>query len=232
MMMKKHLIIGALSAMMLAAAPAAQAQGLLNNPDNHAYLGLRASLDISAPSGQDFLGFKDMFGNSAGFSVGAIYNIPVFMNLYVEPGLSLYYNTMAQNPQNVPTEDGLEHLNNGSLRMFGARIPVMVGYRFDLLSSFSLYVFTGPRFSYNFSGRWHQKLEGSRSESEDMYGGDGVFHRFDAQWQFGVGASFGRLYVGFSGNVGMSQMTKKLDIEHLKTEMRKNGFEITLGYNF
>lgn len=73
---------------------AASAQVSLDSSDNHPYFGVRASLDITAPG--DLKAQKvslDVFNPGAGFSIGAIYNIPVVANLYFEPGLSLFYNT-------------------------------------------------------------------------------------------------------------------------------------------
>ena len=51
------------------------------------FLGVRVGLDISsAANGGGY------YSNKAGFSAGAVYNIPLWRNLYFEPGLSVFYN--------------------------------------------------------------------------------------------------------------------------------------------
>ena len=60
---------------------------LFDNPENRAFLGVRVGLDISsAANGGGY------YSNKAGFSAGAVYNIPLWRNLYFEPGLSVFYN--------------------------------------------------------------------------------------------------------------------------------------------
>lgn len=233
--MKKHLLVALLAA---AVAMPASAQNIFYNPDNHGYLGARVALDVSAPASQRGFRINDLFSNSPGVSFGLVYNKPVFLNLYIEPGLSLYYNTISQNPDDEfynSVTGQIEKLNGGSLRQWGLRLPIMVGYRFDILSSLSAHVFTGPQFSYNFSGRWNKKLQGSSSVTSNMYSGDyDLFHRFDAQWAIGVGVSISNYYVSVSGSIGLNDMMKnpKAAYEDIKYKMRKNGFSLTLGYNF
>lgn len=231
----KKLIAVAAAVLLTASSATISAQNPFNSGDNHTYVGARLSLDVSAPSSQHAFSYRDVFGNSAGMSLGFVVNTPIVWNLYLEPGLSIYYNTISQNSfengQMLPGSD-ISLKRSGSLRLWGARIPIMVGYRFDILNLMSLYAYTGPRFSYTFSGRWNQKLNGGTSQNTNMYAGDlGLFNRFDAQWSFGVGASFSHYYIGVLGNIGMSEVLKGT-WQDKKNKMRKNGFEITVGYNF
>lgn len=91
----KHFISSLLILCAALVPSAAKAQDILtNNPDNAPYFGIRAGLDIACP-GDISVGNVglDFFKNGAGFNVGGIYNLPVIANFYVEPGVSLFYNT-------------------------------------------------------------------------------------------------------------------------------------------
>ena len=83
----RNILAGAMT-MLCAIGASAQYSYMFNNPENHSYLGVRASLDISSASNGG-----GNYSNQAGFSAGMIYNIPLFANLYFEPGLSVFYDT-------------------------------------------------------------------------------------------------------------------------------------------
>ncbi|MDE5625195.1 MAG: hypothetical protein K2I61_02620, partial [Muribaculaceae bacterium] len=81
--------LAALVVAVVASGMAASAQSyMFDNPENRTYFGVRAGLDVSSAANGGA-----MFSNKAGFSVGAVYDIPVVANLYFEPGLYLFYNT-------------------------------------------------------------------------------------------------------------------------------------------
>ncbi len=93
------------------------------------------------------------YSNKAGFSAGAVYNIPLWRNLYFEPGLSVFYNPFGttswdsyevsvpviSDGQPVMGSDGkpltetkeIAYQIDGSIRNFGFRVPMLVGYHFD-----------------------------------------------------------------------------------------------------
>ena len=60
---------------------------MFDNPDNTTYFGARIALDISSAANGG-----GAYSNKAGFSAGVVYNIPLWMNLYFEPGLSVFLN--------------------------------------------------------------------------------------------------------------------------------------------
>ncbi len=78
-----------MGAMMLATS--GFAQDIFDAGEQDPYLGVRASLDITGVAG-NISNIYD-FNNGVSFSVGAVYNITLFKNLYFEPGLSVFYNT-------------------------------------------------------------------------------------------------------------------------------------------
>lgn len=195
---------------------------LLNNPDNHGYWGVRASLDISCPGDMKIMGIGvDAFKNGAGFSIGGIYNAPIVANFYIEPGLNLYYNTYSLSKL---FKDEIK-TSSASIRKFGMRIPVMAGYHFDFTPDAKVSVFTGPELEIGFTAKGHTKI-GNTSTSESLYTDDGM-NRVDCLWRLGAGVTFGNYYGSVSGAFGLANM---FDIDDVS--LHENLVSITLGYNF
>lgn len=245
-------ITKALATIILAAASSgvAGAQSyMFDNPENRTYFGVRAGLDISSAANGGA-----MFSNKAGFSAGAIYNIPVAANFYFEPGLYLFYNTfgtvhLENYPYIVTDSEGNEneyyklYQVDGSLRNFGFRIPMNLGYHFDFADDLSVSVFTGPQFNLGLVARYHQNEvitpgnETVKSTSVDAFG-TGGFKHFDMQWNFGIGLTYQRYFVSIGGSVGVTRMKSASIIEagpykvDLRRNIRRNLFNISVGYNF
>jgi hypothetical protein len=223
---------------------------MFDNPDNHAYFGVRAGLDISsAANGEAY------FCNKAGFSVGLVYNIPIVANLYFEPGLHLFYNTFGTTHIEDASYDKVNEATgevttvpryyqvNGTLRNFGFRIPLNIGYHFDFSDELSVAVYTGPQLNINYVARYHQNSvitpdnEHVSAGSVNAFGTNG-FNHFDLQWNFGVGLNYQQYYVGLGGAVGVTHMMSAATIAvgpyavSFPRDIRRNLFNITLGYNF
>ena len=207
---------------------------IFESNDNQPYFGARISLDISSPT--DITEGKfglDAFNNAAGFEIGGVYNIPLWKNLYFEPGLSLYYNTMKLSDFFI--DDMIGDVTafdkaSGSVRRFGFRAPLVAGYHFDF-EPVAISVFTGPVISLGLSGRMHVNAEGSGvsvSNSANCYADDGICKRADLGWRFGVGGTWGNYVLQVYGTVGMCNMLKNGD----GAKFRDNNVAIALGYNF
>lgn len=241
----------ALGLMAAASAPAAHGQSyMFDNPENHAYFGVRAGLDISSAANGGA-----MYSNKPGFTLGAVYNIPVVMNFYFEPGLHLFYNTFGtvqlENYYYTVMDEatGDEQLYSklyqvdGTIRNFGFRIPLNFGYHFDLADDLSVHAFTGPQINLSLIANYHQNEiltpggEKVKSESEGIFG-TGGFKHVDLQWNFGVGVTYQRYYMSLGGSVGMTKMKDASTVEagpykiNLIHNIRRNLFNITVGYNF
>lgn len=249
-----------LASLLLAATTlgAASAQSyMFDNPENRTYLGVRASLDVtSAANG------GAMFSNKAGFSVGAVYNIPVVANFYFEPGLSIFYDTFGTtfaegyefgvldefgNPvigaDGLPETDTRYYQVDGTIRNFGFRVPFNLGYHFDISDDIKVHVFTGPQFNFSLSARYHRNEvitpgdEKIKAESQSIFG-TGGFKHFDLGWNFGAGLEYQRYFVAIGGQVGCTRMKSASVIEsgpyevNLSRYVRRNIFNITIGYNF
>ncbi len=243
----KNIAIAAVAA----AAPAAVSAASLavDNPDNHAYLGVRAAVDVSsAANGGAY------YSSKAGFSVGGIYNLPIVANFYFEPGLSLFYDTFGtmhfQSEEIMPTPDTgaitggtaepvepeeVLYKVDGSMRNLGFRVPLKFGYHFDFAEDLKVHVFTGPQVNLSLMARYHQGAyitpSGHRvaSHSESIFG-TGGFKHVDFQWNFGAGLQYGDYYVAVEGSLGITRMKDAAD--YLVRDLRRDLFTITLGYNF
>ncbi len=219
--MKKYLL-AALALGAIAISGSAQ-NPVVNNPANKGYFGVRVAADITCPGKitYEHVGV-DAYKNGGGIEFGGIYNAPIVANLFIEPGLKFYYDTYSAK------KDLLES-NSQSLTMkkFGMRIPVMVGYHFDFTSDTKVSIFTGPELEIGFSAKECLK-ENSVSISESVYGEDGGMNRADLSWAFGAGVTFNKFYIGVSGTVGMLNMLKDGD----GMKFHENRAAITLGYNF
>lgn len=215
-----------ISLIALGGAMSASAQAdLLDNPDNHAYFGARVALDISSTADGN-----SCYSNGAGFSIGAIYNIPLYKNLYFEPGLSIFYDTFGEEFLDYYPDDTAYSID-GSIRNFGFRIPLVAGYHFDFTDDMQFSVFTGPQINLSLIAKEHYP-----GNSYSIFGDQGFKH-IDLQWALGVGFSWNQYYVSLSGGIGMTKARdwKSRDVNNAITAIdsfRRNNFSLTLGYNF
>lgn len=211
---------------------------LVDNPDNHSYFGARVGLDVSSAAGAH----DGDYCNSAGFHVGAVYNVPLWMNLNFEPGLHLFYDTFGTRVTMMSGGDlidGVPLEGKGSVRNFGFRIPFNFGYRFDFTENMSVSVYTGPVMNINLVARshWNDIHVGNYYEDMSEFNGSlfgtGGFKRVDFQWQFGVGVSYDNYYLTIGGGVGMTNVFDgPLSDSVYDDSYRRNTFNLALGYNF
>lgn len=226
--MKKVFITLALAA----ATVCTQAQDIFDNPDNHAYFGARISYELACPTNISINSYdkKDILNNGSGFAIGGIYNLPLWKNLYFEPGVSIYYNTYSVDKSYVSDEllDDIDRANikGSSVRMWGFRIPLHIGYHFDFTPDISVSVFTGPEIALGLGAHSHTSVD-NYTITKGEYGSNGSLNRCDIKWRFGVGATImNRYYAAISGAPGICDMAKD------KPSMHSHLFDITFGYNF
>lgn len=227
-------------ALLAAGAFSASAQtDIFNSPDNHPYFGVRASLDITSPGDIDANLYKlDAMDAGVGFSVGAIYNVPIYYNLYFEPGVSVYRHNAKVKDDIVKLDETYDKITVGE---WGFAIPMMFGYTFDF-SPIKVSVFTGPEFTVGLSGKAHYTahLNGVKmTGSDSMYGDDGSFNRANVSWKFGAGVSYDHYYLSISGAAGLTNWLNNVSdfdygdgVSGGKVTMHRNTVSIALGYNF
>lgn len=213
----------------VAAIPAAAQTEIFNNPDNRPFWGIRASADVSFPGNykSKLLSLK-MFSPGTGFSVGAIYNLPLVANLYFEPGLNFYFDTYRFSDLVLGNSDESLTESDPPVHKAGFRVPLMFGYHFDIFpNNGGISIFTGPEASLGVSAKVKFKNEELRDELGDLYGRESDMRRFDLAWRVGAGITVGKAWFSVAGSFGMTDLCKLEDIS-----FRENRLYITLGYNF
>lgn len=223
--MKKYIV--AVCMMVLAVVSANAQTSVVNNPNNKAYFGLRIGADITCPGNISSQGIGlDIFNTGGGVEFGGIYNIPLVANLYIEPGLKLYYDSYSMNDKFVEAMTDDPRISM-SFNKFGMRIPVMIGYHFDVTDNVKLSLFTGPEFEIGFTA--NMKATGyGKSMSESLYSDDGGMRRGNIIWGIGAGMSIRHFYFGINGGIGMLNMISDSDGE----SFHENRVTISVGYNF
>lgn len=203
--------------------------GCMAGPSGRSRLGVRVSYELACPTDVKINDVMKAtaFSNGSGFSAGLVYNVPLFYGVYVEPGLKVYYNTYSLNRKLFTEDFAGENLPDGaSMRIWGARVPVSLGYKLRLLPEVAVSVFTGVDLDLGLTARMHLDQNDEKS-SQNEYGSKGSLNRPDVKWTFGAGVDLGRyVYAGVSGAIGRCDMLKK------DYSMHGNRFDITLGFNF
>ncbi len=231
-----------------------EAQSVFNNPDNEGYWGVRASLDytvpsksrMSTPDGKISRVWRD-FEPFPGLSIGAIYNFPLVANLYLEPGLSLYYNNMLISEEVIdnyipPVYYKEIKITDRTIRKTGMRMPVNIGYHFDFTPDVSMSVFTGPVLDLGFTMCYHVTVDDSivpdvyskslyRSKS---FPSDNYFNRFNLNWRAGVGVNYRKYEIAISWNQALTNsihIVKENRVEY-KGSFFENYLQLSFGCNF
>lgn len=226
--MKKYLI---LVAVVFVSCLSSFAQSIiLNNPDNKTTFGIRLSYDQGC-AGKYTVGDvgAKMFKAGEGMELAGLYDIPLVANLYLEAGMTLYYNTYTMKNKYL---DALEH-ELGSVRIFkikmkkfGVRVPVMAGYHFDIMKNMKLFLCTGPELEIGIYGR--EQIDGHPLEGNvDIYGSKGNMKRFNLLWGVGGGISFRKFYIMVNGGFGMVNMLKESE-----AKVHENHFSMGFGLKF
>lgn len=223
--MKKFIL--ALSVALLSCISISAQSNIFNNPDNKAYFGLRIGGDITCPSKikSGNVGVR-FFKNGGGIEFGGIYNIPVVANFYIEPGFKLFYNMYSIKKDFVELLQDDIIFNTMSIRKFGMRIPLAIGYHFDFTDDVKVSFFTGPELEIGFSAKEYHT--GRYFEiSESVYGEDGTLQRVNLLWGIGAGISYRHFYFGLNGGIGMLKMNTEPDVM-----FHENRVTFSAGYNF
>ena len=233
----RKFLLSILAVIILAPSTIKAQDYLFDSPDNAPYLGVRLGFDIvslQSPS--------EVYGNRGGIEIGAVYNMPLWKNLYFEPGVSLFYNSATVNGVLNSFGSELQGICSGTLNNVGIRIPLNFGYHFDITDAIQIMPFTGPQINLNLS----HSVNYATDEAVDKGLAQPRLHYnfIDLGWNFGVGVKFLRYYIGVSGQVGMSSFISQNAKDYTVTipglneartlplHARRNLFQITLGYNF
>lgn len=209
----KRLIAGVVLAVSATTCAYAQME-LVDNPTNKYYLGVRAGIDVTSLQSSG-----DLFKAGAGFHAGIIYHMPIWKNLYFEPSLSLFYNSAGI--KDVDYRPGYL-LKGGKITDWGLRVPMNVGYRFDITDKVGISFFTGPNISLNLKSSYSFRTE--IPNDFDIH-----FKGFDMGWNFGVGVAYNRWVLALTGTVGCTHYIEQEDDFYYA---RRNNISLAFGYNF
>ena len=178
-----------------------------------------------------------VLGKGSGFTVGAIYNLPLVANLYLEPGVTLAYTTESfKNSEDMFPAFLAKQMKHSSARKFSFEVPVQVGYHFDFTPDISLAISTGPVLKVGLVNDYYLTSEdlpgvGVLHKSGSLYGENGPLHRVDCAWRVGVGFNLNQnYYIGVSGDIGLCNMLN--DNNDGTVSLHENAFQVSLGYNF
>ncbi len=211
----------------------------MTNAQEKIEFGVRAGLNINSLSGSGADGMK----SRVGYHVGAVMDWNVAKNLYVQPGL--YFTTRGAKS----SYDGIEE----KINMNYLQIPITVAYRFPVSEKVKIDVNAGPYIALGLGGK--KKVEFSESdwgedegvEETKMFGSDGLCKRFDAGLRFGTSVHFKRFSLGFSYDLGLTNIARESsgdydsgedfysydeDESYSKPKIKNGSFQISLGYNF
>lgn len=199
-----------------------------NNPENKAYWGIRLGLDGGA-TGYVKVGNeeKELNDSDMGVAITGIYNVPIVANLYLEPGLSVYYNQYSAVKDYI--DDFGPDITDITRKKFGMRLPVMIGYHFDITKKFKIYLYTGPELEVGFVAKDQIKGYTYRpfTKWQNVYGDQGSLKRVNVLWGYGLGLSYSKFYCGFGGSQGLVNMLKNSDLR-----MRELHIYFQIGLNF
>lgn len=210
----KKLLSTFLSILLAASIQAAAQVNPLDNPNNKSHLGVRAGLDVTSLQSA-----SNLFETRIGFQAGVVYDMPIWKNLFFEPGVSVFYNGAGiKDVVYIPDYA----LKGGSIKNWGLRIPMNLGYRFDLTPNIGVVFLTGPQLNLNLSSKY--SFTSQLPDDFDIH-----FKSFDMGWNFGVGFLYKRVWLGINGLVGITHyIEKEADFYYA----RRNVVSVSVGYNF
>ncbi len=191
--------------------------GMFAQATNDYGFGVRMAWDLNVPA-TNYPGLD----NGSGVSVGAFYDVPVSRNLFIEPGISYFYNTM---DAELIKSDFAPTVKAGTWRNMGLRIPLYMGYKFDLVDDISISAVTGPQVNLGLS------LEENFGDvtTKNLY--DKGWKRVDAQWMIGLRLHYqDNIVVEIAGGLGMNNLLDKKEFPGF--HVRRNVFTIGVGYQF
>lgn len=181
---------------------------IIEQGENNPTWGVRAAFDVNLPGHVKSNVFNDkMFRAGTGGALGAVCNIYLARRFYLEPAVSLYYDTYSYNDL-VVGGNGYEE-SDPAVYKIGIRVPVVAGYSFSISDRLSVAPFTGPELSWAFAGdiRIHDKdrldLEGNL-----LFGNIGSQRRVECGWKIGIAFFSGMWSFNIDATFGMTNLMK------------------------
>lgn len=186
----------------------AQSQ-IIEQGDHNPTWGVRAAFDVNLPGHVRSNVFNDKtFRAGTGVSLGAVCNVYLGHKLYLEPAVSVFYDTYKYNNLIVSGTDGYQE-TDPTLYKVGFRIPVVAGYSFSISDRLSIAPFTGPELSYAFAGNIRLKDKDRLDLDGDLlFGKIGSQRRVDCGWKVGLAFFTGMWSFNIDATIGMTNLMK------------------------
>ena len=184
--------------------------------------GVKASFDINKPGKWKTGDYSTrLYTSGLGFSVGGVYSHYFNDNFFLEPALSIFYDTYGCD---FIIGEGADQNYSPGIYKVGLRVPLVLGYTFDITDDFAMSVFTGPELNYAFAGgyRWKHRSITDLADELHLFGKDGAERRISCAWKGGIGFPFSDWRVDFEAAVGIS------DILPHTPSCRENRFSLSL----
>lgn len=148
-----------------------------------------------------------MFRKGTGGAIGAVCNILVANHFYVEPAVSLFYDTYSYD-ELVFSGDGNDYQESDPrVYKVGIRIPIVAGYSIGISDRLSIAPYTGPEISYAFAGdiKFHDE-DRLNLEGFALFGKNGMQRRINCGWKIGVAFFFDKWSFNIDGTIGMTNL--------------------------
>lgn len=185
--------------------------------------GLKAAFDINIPGDWHTAnGSVDMYKIGYGGTIGGVYNVYLGRGFYLEPGVSLFYDSYSYKDLTIADSDyNGPNLLKAKVNKFGFRIPVVAGYTFGN-ENFSLSVYTGPELSYAFAGKISYDIPFDEGMPTGLFDNQ---RRVDCSWKIGLGYPVNNFLISWEAAIGMTDLMKNPLIS-----FRENRVTIGLTY--
>lgn len=181
---------------------------IIEQGDQNPTWGVRAAFDVNIPGHVRSNIFNDkMFRAGTGGAIGAVCNIYLGRKFYLEPAVSLFYDTYSYNDLVITNEDGITIEKDPTVYKAGFRIPVIAGYSFSISDRLSIAPFTGPELSYAFAGdiKIHDK-ESLDLHGNLLFGEIGFQRRVECGWKIGVAFFSDMWSFNIDATIGMTNL--------------------------
>lgn len=168
--------------------------------------GIRATFDVNIPGRVRINDYNDrMFRAGTGGSVGVVCNINLGAKFYLEPAVSMFYDTYSYKDLILGAEDYQEY--DPAVYKAGFRIPAVIGYSFTITDKLAIAPFTGPEMSYAFAGdvKIHNRDE-LDLHGNLLFGTFGTQRRFECGWKIGVAFFSGKWSFNIDATIGMTNL--------------------------
>lgn len=167
--------------------------------------GVRAAFDITIPGDWHINGGSvKMYKPGCGGTLGAVCNLYLGRGFYMEPGVSLFYDSYSYDDLVVMGAVGEELQHDPSLYKFGFRVPVVAGYSFGIGRG-AMSVYTGPEVSVALAGKVRIDNIDKDQFDTDLFGPNGQ-NRFAFSWKVGIGVPLDSWFVSIDASLGITDV--------------------------